>query len=99
LPEIIVTCKTSSFYFSSVNTHITSLFSQFFFFLSSRHLVPPSFLFLIFQAATMDPKEEKNQKKKKTKSGEDEKVWRGLAKPTLWSPSLAPRVTFSGVGV
>jgi hypothetical protein len=40
----------------------------------------------------VDPK-----KKKKTESSEDEEVWHGLAKPTLWSPSLALQVTFSGV--
>jgi hypothetical protein len=41
-------------------------------------------------------KKKKKKKKKKTEFGEDEEVWCELAKPMLWSPSPAPRETFSG---
>ena len=95
-PEITVTCNTSSFFFlllTPISLHFSlNLFLSFFSTPSA-----PSFHLLIFQAATIDPKErEKKKRKKKTESGEDEEVWRGLAKPMLWSPSPTPRVKFFG---
>jgi hypothetical protein len=101
-PEITITCNTSSFFFSSADTHITSLFSQFFF-LSFFSMSAAPFFSSYFPSHNSGPKGKKKKKKKKkkktttttTKFGEDEEVWRGLTKPMLWSPSPAPRVTFS----
>jgi hypothetical protein len=49
-------------------------------------VAPFFFLFSKLQQWTQR-KRKKKKEKRKTEYGEDEEVWHGLAKPTLWSPS------------
>jgi hypothetical protein len=82
--EITVTCNISFFL---LPTPISLHFSLNFFLSFFSTLAAPFFSSSYFPSRNSGPK---GKKKKKTKSGEDEEVWCGLAKPTLWSPSPAP---------
>ena len=83
-PKIIVTCNTFSFFFllsTPISLHVSLNFFLSFF------LTPAAPFFSSSYFPSRNSTWTQRKKKKKSKSGEDEEVWRGLAKPMLWSPS------------